>query len=254
MIRVLGVSKRLSEDFELKNITLTVPPGTITALIGSSGSGKSTILRLISGLILPDQGSILVDGQDIRQLEPSLYRRRIGFMVQQGGLFPHLNIADNVLLVGRYLKLDRAMLAERLGVLCELVALPVSLMQRYPHQLSGGQRQRASLMRALMLDPAILLLDEPLGALDPIVRSDLQQELKELFVRLNKTVVLVTHDLNEADRLASQLVLMDQGCIVQHGTLQDLIQRPATRYVERFVAAWRQTSVTVATQTPGDAP
>ena len=250
MIRVLDVSRRMSEDFELKNITLTILQGTTTALIGSSGSGKSTILRLISGLLTPDQGSILFKDQNIQQIEPSLYRRQLGFMVQQGGLFPHLNIAENVLIVGRYLKLDRAVLQARLEVLCQLVALPVSLMQRYPLQLSGGQRQRAALMRALMLDPPVLLLDEPLGALDPIVRSDLQQELKELFARLNKTVVLVTHDLNEADRLAGHLVLMDQGRIVQAGTLQALIHQPATRYVERFVAAWRQTSVTCVAPTP----
>lgn len=239
MIRVLGVSKRLSDGFELKNITLSLPQGSTTALIGSSGSGKSTILKLISGLIAPDQGSIIVGNQNIQQIDASLYRRQIGFMVQQGGLFPHLNVAQNVLIVGRYLKIDPALLEQRLEDLCNLVALPLNLMQRYPNQLSGGQRQRASLMRALMLDPPVLLLDEPLGALDPIIRSDLQQELKELFARLNKTVVLVTHDLNEAGRLASHLVLMDQGCIVQDGSLEALIHHPATRYVERFVAAWR---------------
>ncbi len=242
MIRVLDVSKRLSDGFELKNITLSVPQGATTALIGSSGSGKSTILRLISGLIVPDQGSVLVGNMNVQQSDISVYRRQIGFMVQQGGLFPHLDIAGNVLIAGRYLKMDPGLLEQRLEDLCHLVDLPLSMMQRYPHQLSGGQRQRASLMRALMLDPPVLLLDEPLGALDPIIRSDLQQELKELFARLNKTVLLVTHDLNEAGRLASHLVLMDQGCIVQDGSLQDLIQHPATRYVERFVAAWRSSS------------
>lgn len=238
MIVINDVSKRLSPGFELKRITLSVPQGTTTALIGSSGSGKTTILKLINGLLAPDQGSIIVDGQNVQQIEGASYRRKLGFMVQHGGLFPHLNIADNVLIVGRYLKMPGAALEERLDQLCHLVALPRGITQRFPNELSGGQRQRACLMRALMLDPSILLLDEPLGALDPIVRSDLQVELKELFARLNKTVVLVTHDLNEAGRLADQLVLMDKGCIVQTGSLQELIQAPASEYVERFVAAW----------------
>jgi len=242
LIRFLDVSKRLSEEFELKNITLTIVQGSTTAVIGSSGSGKSTLLRLISGLIQPDQGAIFVNQHNIAQADLSVLRRQIGFMVQQGGLFPHLDAAQNVLILGRYLKLDAAWLAQRLDTLCQLVSLPLSLMQRYPHQLSGGQRQRVALMRSLMLDPPILLLDEPLGALDPIVRSDLQHELKELFRKLNKTVVLVTHDLNEADRLAGRLVLMDQGQIVQDGTFRDLVDRPATRYVERFVSAWQHRS------------
>jgi len=206
-------------------------------LIGSSGSGKSTVLRLLSGLLEPDQGKILVNGQNIFQTNLNVFRQKIGFMVQQGGLFPHLTVEQNVLIVGRYLKQDREMLRERLDFLCRMVSLSNQLMSRYPHELSGGQKQRVGLIRALMLDPEILLLDEPLGALDPIVRHDLQQELKDLFAHLEKTVLLVTHDLNEAQFLASRLILMHQGEIIQDGHLSDFIVRPASPYVSKFFSA-----------------
>ena len=242
MIKFLSVSKRLNDDFELKTLNLSIERGTTTALIGSSGSGKSTVLRLLSGLIEPDEGTILVDEQNIFHLDLSLYRQTIGFMVQQGGLFPHLTVEQNVLIVGIYLKMDRDMLQERLDSLCRLVSLSKQHMSRYPHELSGGQRQRVGLIRALMLDPEILLLDEPLGALDPIVRHDLQQELKDLFAQLQKTVLFVTHDLNEAQYLANHLILMHQGMIVQDGHLSDFLNHPASTYVTRFFTAWNQSS------------
>ena len=242
MIRFLSVSKRLNDDFELKNVNLCLERGTTTALIGSSGSGKSTVLRLLSGLVEPDQGTILVDGQNIFQMNLSLYRQKIGFMVQQGGLFPHLTVEQNVLIVGKYLKQDRELLQDRLESLCRMVALSIQLMSRYPHELSGGQRQRVGLIRALMLDPEILLLDEPLGALDPIVRHDLQQELKALFAQLHKTVLLVTHDLNEAQFLANHLVLMHQGAIVQDGLYSEFLAKPASAYVTKFFSAWNQST------------
>ena len=240
MIRFSSVSKRLSNDFELKNVNLHLERGTTTALIGASGSGKSTVLRLLSGLVEPDQGMIFVDGENIFHTNLSLYRQKIGFMVQQGGLFPHLTVEQNVLIVGRYLKLDRESLQDRLVSLCRLVSLSKQLMARYPHELSGGQRQRVGLIRALMLDPEILLLDEPLGALDPIVRHDLQQELKALFAQLQKTVLLVTHDLNEAQFLAKHLILMHHGAIVQDGFLSDFLNQPASSYVTKFFSAWNQ--------------
>ncbi len=240
MISFLSVSKRLSDDFELKNVNLSFEKGTTTALIGSSGSGKSTVLRLLSALIAPDHGSIMVDGQNIFQMDLPVYRQKLGFMVQQGGLFPHLSVEANVLIVGRYLKRDRDFLQDRLESLCKLVSLPLKMMSRYPQELSGGQRQRVGLMRALLLDPEILLLDEPLGALDPIVRHDLQQELSVLFAQLQKTVLLVTHDLNEAQLLAKHLVLMDQGAVVQDGVMADFMNNPSTPYVTRFISAWRQ--------------
>ncbi len=240
MIRFLSVSKRLNDDFELKSVNLCLERGTTTALIGSSGSGKSTVLRLLSGLLEPDQGTILVEGQNIFHLDLSAYRQKIGFMVQQGGLFPHLTVEQNVLIVGKYLKQDREMLQNRLDSLCRLVSLSTQLMSRYPHELSGGQRQRVGLIRALMLDPEILLLDEPLGALDPIVRHDLQQELKALFAQLQKTVLLVTHDVHEAQYLAEHLILMHQGAIVQDGLMTEFLDSPASHYVTKFFSAWNQ--------------
>lgn len=242
MIRFLSVSKRLNDDFELKSLNLCIERGTTTALIGSSGSGKSTVLRLLSGLLEPDVGTILVEGQNIFHMNLSLYRQSIGFMVQQGGLFPHLTVEQNVLIVGNYLKMDRDMLQERLDSLCRLVSLSRQHMSRYPHELSGGQRQRVGLIRALMLDPQILLLDEPLGALDPIVRHDLQLELKALFAQLQKTVLFVTHDLNEAQYLANHLILMHQGTVVQDGFLSDFLDHPASAYVTKFFSAWNQSS------------
>ena len=242
MIRFLSVSKRLNDDFELKSLNLCIERGTTTALIGSSGSGKSTVLRLLSGLLEPDAGTILVEGQNIFHMDLSLYRQSIGFMVQQGGLFPHLTVEQNVLIVGNYLKMDRDMLQERLDSLCRLVSLSRQHMSRYPHELSGGQRQRVGLIRALMLDPQILLLDEPLGALDPIVRHDLQHELKALFAQLQKTVIFVTHDLNEAQYLANHLILMHQGTVVQDGFLSDFLDHPASAYVTKFFSAWNQSS------------
>ena len=242
LIRFSSVSKRLSNDFELKNVNLHLEKGTTTALIGSSGSGKSTVLRLLSGLVVPDQGTILVNGKNIFHTDLSLYRQTIGFMVQQGGLFPHLTVEQNVCIVGKYLKRDPEMLQDRLESLCRLVCLSTQLMSRYPHELSGGQRQRVGLIRALMLDPEILLLDEPLGALDPIVRHDLQQELKDLFAQLQKTVLLVTHDLNEAQFLANHLVLMHHGAIVQDGLLSDFLDQPASTYVTKFFSAWTQSN------------
>ncbi len=240
MIRFLSVSKRLNDDFELENVNFCLESGTTTALIGSSGSGKSTVLRLLSGLIQPDQGTIFVDGQNIFQGDLGLYRQKIGYMVQQGGLFPHLTVEQNVLIVGKYLKRDRELLADRLAALARMVSLPRQLLARYPHELSGGQKQRVGLLRALMLDPEILLLDEPLGALDPIVRHDLQQELKELFTQLEKTVLLVTHDLNEAQVLANHMLLMHQGTLVQDGHFSDFLQRPASSYVTKFFSACAQ--------------
>jgi osmoprotectant transport system ATP-binding protein len=242
LIRFLSVSKRLNDDFELKSLNLCIERGTTTALIGSSGSGKSTVLRLLSGLLEPDVGTILVEGQNIFHMNLSLYRQSIGFMVQQGGLFPHLTVEQNVLIVGNYLKMDRDMLQERLDSLCRLVSLSRQHMSRYPHELSGGQRQRVGLIRALMLDPQILLLDEPLGALDPIVRHDLQLELKALFAQLQKTVLFVTHDLNEAQYLANHLILMHQGTVVQDGFLSDFLDHPASAYVTKFFSAWNQSS------------
>jgi osmoprotectant transport system ATP-binding protein len=223
----------------LRPTSLAIPAGRTTALVGRSGSGKSTILRLIAGLVTPTSGEVRVDGEPVERRNIEAFRHRTGYVIQEGGLFPHLTARGNALLLGRHLGRTREWLESRLREVAALVRLPSGLLDRYPAELSGGERQRVGLLRALLLDPEILLLDEPLGALDPVVRAELQEELREIFARLAPTVVLVTHDLAEAAYLADRLVLLDEGAVVQEGALADFRRAPATPYVRAFVAAQR---------------
>src|SRR5262249_34545013 len=188
----------------LAPLDLAIDPGKTTVLIGPSGCGKSTLLRLMIGLIWPDNGEVFLGGQAITRDNATLLRRQMGYVIQDGGLFPNLTAKGNVALMARYLGWDDNRVTKRTSELAELVQLPSESLDRFPAQLSGGQKQRVSLMRALMLDPEVLLLDEPLGALDPIIRSDLQEDLRAIFQRLGKTVVLVTHDLGEAGGFAGR--------------------------------------------------
>ncbi len=220
-------------------ISLDVPAGRTTVLIGPSGCGKSTLLRLLIGLVEPDRGEIVFAGERVAPASARAVRLRVGYVIQDGGLFPHLTARGNVTLMARHLGRDRQSIAARVDELTDLTRFPSDGLDRYPHQLSGGQRQRVGLMRALMLDPDALLLDEPLGALDPIVRADLQAELRDIFHRLGKTVVLVTHDLGEAAYFADRVVLLKDGRIVQQGSPGDLWHRPANPFVTRFVQAQR---------------
>jgi osmoprotectant transport system ATP-binding protein len=220
-------------------LTLAVPPGRTTVLIGPSGCGKSTLLRLLIGLVGPDAGAVTFDGTPVTPATARAVRLRVGYVIQDGGLFPHLTARGNVTLMARHLGRDPAATADRVAQLADLTRFPADGLDRYPHQLSGGQRQRVGLMRALMLDPDALLLDEPLGALDPLVRADLQAELRDIFRRLGKTVVLVTHDLGEATYFADRVVLLRDGQVVQEGSPADLWHRPADAFVTRFVQAQR---------------
>ncbi|HKB71361.1 MAG TPA: ATP-binding cassette domain-containing protein [Thermoanaerobaculia bacterium] len=238
-IDLVGVEKRFGGAVALQPTTLSISAGKTTALIGRSGSGKSTILRLIIGLIAPTSGEVRIDGEPVAAFDPVELRRRMGYVIQEGGLFPHLTVRGNVLLLGRHLKKPAAFLDRRLCEVGELVRLPPDLMDRYPAELSGGQRQRVGLMRALLLDPEMLLLDEPMGALDPLVRAELQDEFREIFERLSPTVVLVTHDLPEAAYLADRLVLLDAGRVVQEGGLDDFRRAPAAPFVTAFLDAQR---------------
>jgi osmoprotectant transport system ATP-binding protein len=208
-------------------------------LIGPSGCGKSTLLRIIIRLIEPDSGSIELDGTPVTPDNVEPLRRRIGYVIQEGGLFPHLTARANILLMARYIGKSEEETRNRLLELCELTKFSQSLLSRYPLELSGGQRQRVSLMRALMLSPELLLLDEPLGALDPLVRASLQKDLKEIFARLGQTVVFVTHDMAEAIYLADEIVLMNEGRIVQKGAITDLRESPADPFVSEFINAQR---------------
>jgi osmoprotectant transport system ATP-binding protein len=239
MLEVRQVVKRFAGRTALGPIDLVAPAGKNTVLIGPSGCGKSTLLRLLNGLLEPDGGSVLFDGSEVTQASAQAVRRRMGYVIQDGGLFPHLTARGNTGLLAGYLGWTRARLAERTAELAALVRLPEDLLDRYPAQLSGGQRQRVSLMRALALDPPVLLLDEPLGALDPIVRSELQEDLRDVFRSLGKTVVMVTHDIGEAWFFGDAIVLLRAGEIVQQGTLDDLMERPADEFVTRFLNAQR---------------
>lgn len=240
MLVLSQVSKRYADTSALAPTDLQVPGGETLVLIGPSGCGKSTLLRLIAGLIQTDSGSITLEGTTLSPANILQIRQRIGYVIQEGGLFPHLSVRDNVTVMARYLNRDPAWIDSRLAELTELVRLPHEFMSRFPGELSGGQRQRVSLMRALILDPELLLLDEPLGALDPMIRYELQQELKSIFSQLGKTVVMVTHDIAEAAFFGHTLVLMRDGHIVQTGPFTELAQTPAEPFVEQFITAQRE--------------
>jgi len=233
------VSKRYDDVRALDGVDLAPRPDRTTVLIGPSGCGKSTLLRMAVGLIRPDAGRITFDGEEIGAGNIRSIRRRIGYVIQEGGLFPHCTARKNVTLLAERLGWDRERIEERLKLLCALTHFPVDGLGRYPAQLSGGQSQRVSLMRALMLDPDLLLLDEPFGALDPMIRHNLQEELRGIFERLEKTVMMVTHDLEEAAYFADRIVLMREGRIVQKGALDDLKRRPAERFVREFIESQR---------------
>jgi osmoprotectant transport system ATP-binding protein len=239
MLELRQVSKRLGTQVVVPPLDLVVPAGQTTVLLGPSGCGKSTLLRLFLGLLWPDTGTVHIGGELLTPGNALRIRQQLGYMVQDGGLFPHLSAADNVTLVARYLGWPSARLRPRLTELADLTRLPTEWLARYPVQLSGGQRQRVALMRALMLDPAVILLDEPLGALDPLIRSELQTDLRQAFTTLGKTVLLVTHDLAEAGFLGDRLVLLRAGQIEQAGTLAELVQQPASEFVTRFINAQR---------------
>jgi osmoprotectant transport system ATP-binding protein len=239
LVTLDNVSKRYGERVALQPVDLEIARGETTALIGPSGCGKSTLLRMIVGLVRPDTGVVTIGGEALTPKNVERLRHGIGYVIQDGGLFPHLTCAHNVALLARHLGLAKSAIDARLRELSELVNIPADALDRYPQQLSGGQRQRVGLMRALMLDPPLLLLDEPLGALDPVTRYELQTELKEIFEQLSKTVVIVTHDMGEAGFFAEDIVMMREGRVIQRGSISDLIERPADPYVSQFMRAQR---------------
>jgi osmoprotectant transport system ATP-binding protein len=239
LVHLSNVSKRYSDAIVLHPTNLSIERGKTTVLIGPSGCGKSTLLRLIIRLIQPGSGSIDFDGEPITDENIDDLRHRIGYVIQEGGLFPHLTARSNVALIARHLGKSQEEIRKRLRQLCDLTRFPENLLPRYPGELSGGQRQRVSLMRALMLSPELLLLDEPLGALDPLVRASLQTDLKQIFGYLEQTTLFVTHDLAEAIYFSDEVVLMNAGRIVQKGTISDLREKPADPFVSEFINAQR---------------
>jgi osmoprotectant transport system ATP-binding protein len=239
MMQLDGVTKRYGDTAAVQDVSLSIPAAETTVLIGPSGSGKSTLLRLMIGLTHPDEGTVVVGDTRLTPASAPSLRRRMGYVIQEGGLFPHLTGRGNVALMARHLGWASDRMDARIAELTELVQLSPDRLDQYPPELSGGQRQRVSLMRALMLDPDVLLLDEPLGALDPMIRSDLQDDLRAIFRRLGKTVVFVTHDIGEAGFFGDRVVLLRSGQVEQRGTMATLVNNPASPFVAEFIQAQR---------------
>lgn len=239
MLELRNIQKRFGDLQALAPTSIVFATGQTTALLGPSGCGKSTLLRIIVGLLEPDDGQILFAGEVVSSKHLRDVRRRMGYVIQDGGLFPHLTLRQNITLMARHLKWQRRQIEEQLERLLAITHLPTASLDRYPTQISGGQRQRVSLMRALFLDPDLVLLDEPMGALDPLIRNELQADLREIFNRLGKTVIIVTHDIGEAGFLADDIVLLKEGRICQRGSLANLVHHPQDEFVTRFINAQR---------------
>ena len=236
MIELKNVSRRYAGFAALDDVSLRIEAGEILVLIGASGSGKSTLLQLINRLQDPTSGTVSVKGDDIAHLAPEQLRRRMGYVIQGGGLFPHWTVARNIGTVPRLLRWDRARIAARVGELLDPLRLDAArLRDAYPHMLSGGQQQRVGVARALAANPAILLMDEPFGALDPVTRAELQGEIRRIHQETGCTIVFVTHDMDEALSLATRIAVIDRGRLIQLGTPLELLTRPATEQVARFI-------------------
>ncbi len=239
MIQLTHIFKSFDSSLAIRDLTLAIHAAKTTVLIGPSGCGKSTLIRLLAGLISCDSGQIIIEEHELSPENLLEIRRKMGYVIQEGGLFPHLTARRNITLMAHYLKWNQSKIVHRMNELVELTKFPADALDRFPIQLSGGQQQRVSLMRALMLDPQILLLDEPLGALDPMIRHELQEDLKQIFTSLHKTVLMVTHDLAEASFFADHIVLMNEGSIMQQGQISDFFHNPENKFVTRFIQAQR---------------
>jgi len=239
MISVQQVSKQYGQLRAVDNISFEVKEHEVLVLLGTSGCGKTTTLKMLNRLIEPDSGTILIDSQPIENRPVEELRRSIGYVMQNTGLFPHYTVAQNIAVVPRLLKWDRSKITERTKELISKLHLPSDCFEQYPNQLSGGQQQRVGLARALIANPPVLLMDEPFGALDTVTRTKIQQEFKALDELKQKTIIMVTHDVQEAFDLADRICLMDKGRIVQIGTPRDLLRRPTTAFVTEFLNAHR---------------
>ena len=237
MIEIKNISKSYGDRLILDSISLKLESEETHVILGESGCGKSTLLRILLGLVEGDSGTVRVGERSVTSSSHQELCRQVGYVIQDGGLFPHLTAFQNVGIRAEIAGWDSDRITSRINELSDLVSLEKEILNRYPQQLSGGQKQRVALMRALMLDPSCLLLDEPLGALDPIIRSLLQGELKMIFNRLKKTVVLVTHDIGEAVFFGHTITLMNQGKILQHGPFSQFVQNPADPFVTKFLRA-----------------
>lgn len=240
MLLLQKVTKAYSSQFAIRSLHLQVSEGESHILLGPSGSGKSTILKLIMGLIRPEQGDIQLGNDWLSLVEKQEWVRKIGYVPQDGGLFPHLNAEQNATIVAKSLHWKKSRIQERISEVAKLVSMPDNLLVRYPYELSGGQKQRVAIMRALFLDPKLLLFDEPLANIDPLLRLEIQTELRTLFKKLNKTVLTVTHDIGEAAYLGDRVSMICNGSILQSGPMSELIKRPADPFVTQFINAQKR--------------
>jgi osmoprotectant transport system ATP-binding protein len=241
VIRFDAVTKRFPDGtVAVDRLSLTVGEGEVAVLVGPSGCGKTTTMRMVNRMIEPSEGTITVAGEDIMAIDPPQLRRRIGYVIQQIGLFPHRTTAENIATVPQMCGWDKERTAARVRELIDLVGLPASVADRYPHQLSGGQRQRVGVARALAVDPPIMLMDEPFGAVDPIVRSRLQDEFLRLQAEVRKTIIFVTHDIDEAIRMGDRIAIMSEGGhLEQYDTPAEILAKPASAFVEEFLGTER---------------
>ena len=236
MIEFKGVTKKYGGDAAVIDFSLTAPSGKLTVLMGLSGSGKTTLLRMVNKLVQPTSGSVLIDGNDIADLDSVTLRRSIGYVMQEVGLLPHKSVLENVTLIANIAGQTKDQALKNARELLDLVGIDESFQDRFPDQLSGGQQQRVGVARALAIKPNILLMDEPFGAVDPIVREELQDELIRIQKRLSLTIILVTHDRYEAIKLANQLVVLSEGAkIEQAGPPKELIEKPANKFVQKLL-------------------
>lgn len=239
MVRFENVSMAYGENEVLKNLNLHIEEGQLVVLIGPSGCGKTTTLQLINRLLKAAEGKVYVNGKDISQSDPVELRRGIGYVIQEIGLFPHMTIRQNIEIVPKLLGWDAKRRSERSQELIKLVNMDERYLESYPEELSGGQQQRIGLLRALAAEPPIILMDEPFGALDPITRDALQDEIMALQKKLKKTIVFVTHDMDEALKIADVIVLMKDGEVVQAASPAEMIRNPANEFVEKFIGSHR---------------
>ena len=253
MIELRRLTKRYGDTEVVRALSLTVAKGDLLVLLGGSGSGKTTTLKMINRLIEPTSGEVLIDGASTTSLEGHVLRRKIGYVFQKIGLFPHMSVADNVATPLTLAGWDRARIDERVSAMLELVDLEPSIGQRYPRELSGGQAQRVGFARALAAEPKLMLLDEPFGALDPVTRDKLQQSFLAIRRRLGLTAIFVTHDMVEALLIADRIAVMNQGRMVQIGTPRELLESPADDYVERLLEMPRRQARIVADLVRGEA-
>ena len=241
MIKIRNVTKSYNENIvAVNNVSLDIGEGEIVVLLGKSGCGKTTTLKMINRLIDYDSGNIYIQDEEIRNIEPISLRRSIGYVIQSIGLFPHMSIGKNISVVPRLLKWDADKVKTELLNVLNIIKLPESILDRYPHELSGGQKQRIGVARAIIANPKIVLMDEPFGALDPITREELQEEFINLQNVIRKTIVFVTHDIFEAFILADRIAIMDNAMIVQSGSPYELLENPENDFVERFIGKHRE--------------